>query len=342
LVLNCVALLFSAFLTWRLTKLFGWQTFKRIGASLTVNRVYTLVLVLSIVIQLSLFFIVVAAGLWLDQIYNGAIGKMSIKPAMHKGIIALVLILIIPWLATGWIAVRREIKGPMHVFLFLSFMYLIGFSVMFISPTFRWTFVQWRFFSLMATASVLLAFVSFVFGIVCRMNFGKGLARLLNAQEELPGDDFVPAHTSYYDKDSEDAEKFDFPPSDGPIPTFSVAFGSGPEVPPPAQMKFGSGPTRSMGPRFYSSGNESFEPQPPPFNALPQLAYGYSPQQPQPPQYPQPPQQHSRSLSNGSYGAGVAVPERGLVRQGSGSSQHSMTSSESSGSNGRSKRWVIE
>ncbi|KAF8559361.1 hypothetical protein OG21DRAFT_1480717 [Imleria badia] len=58
LLLNAVALLVSAFLSWGLGKAFGWQTFKRVGASLTISRVYKIVLTLSIVIQLSLFFIV--------------------------------------------------------------------------------------------------------------------------------------------------------------------------------------------------------------------------------------------------------------------------------------------
>ena len=58
-----------------LYQLFGWQTFKRIGASITVNRVYKVVLSLSIVIQLALFFVVVSMALWIDQLCNGFIAK---------------------------------------------------------------------------------------------------------------------------------------------------------------------------------------------------------------------------------------------------------------------------
>lgn len=71
LIFNAVALLVSAFLSWKLFKSFGWQTFKRIGASLTINRVYKLVLVLSIVLQLAFFFMTVTVGLWLDSLFNG-------------------------------------------------------------------------------------------------------------------------------------------------------------------------------------------------------------------------------------------------------------------------------
>lgn len=65
----------------------------------------------------------------------------------------------------------------MFIFLVLSILYLGGWSLMFLSTTFRWSFVTWRFFSVMATASVLLTVTAFVLGIICRFNFGKGLPR---------------------------------------------------------------------------------------------------------------------------------------------------------------------
>jgi hypothetical protein len=71
LVLNVVALFISVFLSWRLVKQFGWQTFKRVGASLSVNHMYKLVLGLSVVLQLSLFFIISSMALWIEQLCNG-------------------------------------------------------------------------------------------------------------------------------------------------------------------------------------------------------------------------------------------------------------------------------
>lgn len=56
-------------------------------------------------------------------------------------------------------------------------LYLAGWSVMFLSTIFRWTFITWPFFSFMATASVVLTLLSAILGVVCRLNFGKGLAR---------------------------------------------------------------------------------------------------------------------------------------------------------------------
>jgi len=239
LILNIVALFISAFLTWKLIKLFGWQTFKRVGASLTVNRIYKTVLTLSIAIQLSLFFIAATAGLWIDQLMNGEIGQMATYKVLYETVCISIIIFLVPWLMTGWFAVRRELRTPMVFFLVLCFIYLCGWSFMFWATTFRWTFVQWRFFSLMASASVALTVVVMILAIICRINFGKGLLRYLQAQETLESE-----VGSNYDYDDYSSEKVHFPSRAATIPTFSVTFGSGSEVPPPSQMKFG--PPKSM------------------------------------------------------------------------------------------------
>lgn len=76
----------------------------------------------------------------------------------------------------GWFAARLEWKFPMLVFLVLSALYLVGWSLMFDSGTFRWTFVQWAFFGAMASVSAILDLIGFIVGIMCRLNFDKGLS----------------------------------------------------------------------------------------------------------------------------------------------------------------------
>jgi len=63
---------------------FGWQTFKRVGASLSVNRMYKIVLTLSIAIQLSLFFMFVTVSLWIDQLMSGTIGDLASFTTLYK------------------------------------------------------------------------------------------------------------------------------------------------------------------------------------------------------------------------------------------------------------------
>jgi hypothetical protein len=76
----------------------------------------------------------------------------------------------------GWFAVRRELRLPMFIFLFLSILYLASWGMMFFSTTFLWTFTTWCFFAVISSASVFLTFMATVLGVVCHFNFGKGLA----------------------------------------------------------------------------------------------------------------------------------------------------------------------
>jgi len=229
---------------------------------------------------------------------------------------------------TGWFAVRRELRIPMLVFLLLSFGYLLGWGAMFASATYRWTFVQWRFFSLMASGSALLTLIAFVLGLICRMNFGKGLPRYLAAQEpifdaSLP-DSFVPP------TEERDPEKIDFPSHAQVIPTFSIAFGSGGDVPPPSQMFVG----HQRGPRLYMGSEEPFE----------QHVDGHLADEP--PNY-------VRSLSSNSHSLEHDGSLPSLARQHSCNSERSLGSSSqttversnsqsSQSSSIHSKRWVIE
>jgi len=335
LALNAIALVVSAYLTWRLMKLFGWQTFKRVGASLTINRIYNVVLVLSIVIQLSFFFIVVSGGLWIDQIANGTIGKLTTQPALFRTIMIVVLILLLPWLMLGWHSVRRESRLTMKAFLLLSLLYLLGWGAMFAAPTFRWTFVQWRFFSIMASASVFLILISLLLGVVCRINFGKGLSRYLNDEELIPDDNdtFAP---QFFEKDSYDVEKVDYPSNLDAIPTFSATFRRDPDISPP----------------------------PPTYITTAQIARSPFEDPVMPNPFEEQPLGHSRSLTVSSQHSTSSEhsehsihssysfirPDGSLARQHSGSSQKSSYSTRSIGSSGspesgrppRSKRWIIE
>ncbi|KAF8912963.1 hypothetical protein CPB84DRAFT_1811945 [Gymnopilus junonius] len=239
LVLNIVALLVSCLLTWKLIKLFGWQTFKRVGASLTINRIYKLVLFLSITIQLSLFFMIVTVSLWVDQLMNSVIGDLASFQKLYKVTSFITL--------AGWFAVRRELRVPMVIFLLLSVLYLGGWGVMFFSTTFRWTFTTWTFFSIMASASVSLTLLAVILGVLCRLNFGKGLARYLNAQQPLGDEEFTPGYHG------SDFEKVSFPNSEKPLPTYT-SFDEDEKVFPPS---FYSGST--LGPRFANKSAEPFE-----------------------------------------------------------------------------------
>ena len=59
---------------------------------MTINRIYQLVLFLSIIIQLSLFFMVVAVALWIDQLWHGKIARLATEVRVYKGVFIAVLL----------------------------------------------------------------------------------------------------------------------------------------------------------------------------------------------------------------------------------------------------------
>lgn len=129
----------------------------------------------------------------------------------------------------------------------------------------------------------------------------------MNAQRRLEDDDLAGDFVS--DDEKGDIEKVDFPSTNGSIPSFSEAFGTGLSFPPAAQMKNGQ-PT-SLDPRSYSTpAHSNLE------------------------QYPQ------ASRAPGTSNQVVMDSEKGLKRQESGSGQDG--SGALNAANPRTKRWVIE
>lgn len=222
LVVNCVSLLVFAFLSWRLIKTFGWQTFKRIGASCLVNRVYKIVLTFSIGLQLTFFFIIASMGIWMDLLCNTVLGSYADLMSLYQAFSILACIIMVPWLWLGWTAVRHETERWMTTFLVVCLLLVAGWAALFGSQTFRWQFNEWRFFSTIIVIAGMLLMITTLLGVVCFYNFGKGLKTFLL---EAENDSFDPSNfTNITSRDVEKQEVVGFPVS-GPIPTYAVAFG---------------------------------------------------------------------------------------------------------------------
>ncbi|KAL5631906.1 hypothetical protein ACGC1H_000065 [Rhizoctonia solani] len=229
-VFNVVFFIAMSILGWRMCRVYGWQTFKRIGASRVMNRAYRLVLAFSIHLQCAVYFIVTSSALWVDELLNGSIACFAEHEAIYKGVVIANILLLLPWLVLGWICVRRENKHMMHAFLFISLLFITAWAAMFASEVYRWVFATWPFFAAMSVASFVVLVATTGLAIVCRYNFKKGLALFLQSQQILPGAEFTDAMP--------DPEKVGFPAQrDGEeLPTFSVAFGRGGVPQPPSQM----------------------------------------------------------------------------------------------------------
>ncbi|ETW83315.1 hypothetical protein HETIRDRAFT_316358, partial [Heterobasidion irregulare TC 32-1] len=85
----------------------------------------------------------------------------------------------------GWFSARREKKTMMIAFLLVGSLFIAGWSVMFDSMIYRFTFVDWPFFGSVTVASFVVMILSMVFGLACRVNFGKGLRDYLDANMHM-------------------------------------------------------------------------------------------------------------------------------------------------------------
>lgn len=192
LVLHIDALLISAYLSWRLYKVYRTQTFRRVGPPKNILRMYRYFLAVLVSIQLSIFILVNAMALWVDQLLHGVIKKLSSHTTVYDGTFILTTILLVPWLMMGWYSVRREWRKLTWVFLAVAFFFLFAWSMMFYSRIYRFTFIDWPFFGAMTVSSFAALLCSTGFAIMCLRNYGKGLAEWIYLEKKFGNDDFEP------------------------------------------------------------------------------------------------------------------------------------------------------
>ena len=172
LVIHILSLFVSAFLTWRLVKLFGWNTFSRLGASRTRDRAFKVSLSLSSSIHLGIFFLGVQACLWIDELRSGVITTSS-KGQFPMGAAVLPLLLILPWVLTGSYAIKAKSQKALVGFAFLTASYTLTTLFFSVSPVYRWTVGRWRFFGIVSALSGLLLLGTFGLTVACLVYWRK-------------------------------------------------------------------------------------------------------------------------------------------------------------------------
>jgi hypothetical protein len=225
LILSCTAMIIFSYLSWALLKVYNSQSQNCVGAPGHINRIYKYFLAVQACLQLEAFVLVTAMGLWIDQLYNTYIGYIAHHTPIYNALYITTAVLLIPWITMGWYAIRREMHVTMICFIGLSFVFLATWSIMFYSQVYRWTFVVWPNLGCYSTASILLIIATMVLGVICRMNFGKGLAQYLHAEDALASANFA---TEVFDRNIEKAGKsLDLPVksptgAEMPMPTYYI------------------------------------------------------------------------------------------------------------------------
>lgn len=202
-VFNILGVFTLGFLSWKLLCVYSSATFSRVGPTLSVQRVYRLVLLFSAGLQVASFFIAASVGLWIAKAAHGSFRALASHGNLYLGAFIVMLLATIPWMFFGWICVRKECKIRFSAFIGLSALMIGISSAMFSSNLYRTIFSSWRFFAVVTvTAFILLALTAFA-GIACFFNFGRGLAHYLQVQQALAGSDFTPV---YFPRDANASE----------------------------------------------------------------------------------------------------------------------------------------
>jgi hypothetical protein len=185
LALNLAGLIISAYLSVTLIKVYTRQSFKVIGASPKIERIQTFFNGVRCVLQFEVFMVLAAMALWIDELSNGPIASVSQHVKVYRTGVITTAVTLWPWIALGWYSIRKESNIGIYLFMAYSFALTFVWSFMYYSFSYRWTFYDWPFFGCFASGSLILLVASFVLGLICRLNFGKGLKQYLNAESAI-------------------------------------------------------------------------------------------------------------------------------------------------------------
>ncbi|KAJ7067005.1 hypothetical protein C8F01DRAFT_1119953 [Mycena amicta] len=224
LTLNVVALLLSAYLSAKLVKIYAANTFNRVGAPPAIIRIYHYFLAVFVSFQISALLLVSVVCLWLDQMINrdNAMSGFTYHRNLYIALSIFTLVFLVPWIMTGWYAVRREWKRLMVSFLALASIVFALWVFMLKSWSFAWTFVNWPFFAIQIVAASISLLSTIFFGIVSYLHFDKGLAHYLYVDNELAKAGFEP---ELFEKDLEKGAQDDWREIGlDDIPTYTLRF----------------------------------------------------------------------------------------------------------------------
>ncbi|KAJ7285050.1 hypothetical protein C8J57DRAFT_1290289 [Mycena rebaudengoi] len=215
LTLNVASLALAIYLSLKLIKVYGANTFNRVGAPKEIIRIYKYFLACFVSFQLSALLLISSVCLWLDKLLNrenAVAGPMTYHRPLYIALSIITLVLLVPWITMGWYAVRREWKRVMIAFLVVSGLVFTSWILM------------WPFMACQIIAASISLMATIIFGIVCLMNMGKGLAHYLYVDDALAKAGFEP---ELFEKDPGE-----IPPSDwreiglDDVPTYTLSFSS--------------------------------------------------------------------------------------------------------------------
>ncbi|KAL0952724.1 hypothetical protein HGRIS_006957 [Hohenbuehelia grisea] len=208
LFINALATFAMAYISLNIYRLYSKASFGRAGTSAIVQRTYKFVLLFSALLQIAGFFNLAAAAIWIDKITTGAVKSIVSHAPIYEGLFIVIAILLIPWMITGWMSVRRESRIMFIVFSLIGSFPLTMTPFMFASDVYSLVFREWPFFATITITAYVLVVSTLATGIFCRLQFGKGLAHFLKVEQQLEDIDFTPVYMSNDPEKQSDSSRF--------------------------------------------------------------------------------------------------------------------------------------
>lgn len=157
-----------AYLSYAVVKEFGWKTYKKIGADISIQRMYRTLQFFVLALKIDIFVQFLVSVFYLIQ--------FSLKQGFKKWtvfVFLVITVLLLPMLYFGRYAVANENRFQM--ILFILFQLCVMFQLILIAVEAMQPGDYWYIWICFVILGMILALTTSVLSFVCMLNFGKGL-----------------------------------------------------------------------------------------------------------------------------------------------------------------------
>ncbi|KAG9311052.1 hypothetical protein JVU11DRAFT_8952 [Chiua virens] len=179
-ILGCsiAALLSMLIFTFKLTKLYSKACLCSVGAPPQIVQSLKWRLWMRVFLQFATLFVLVSAALWYDKRKYDLI-----PPYSQNGLFDAAFYFVAIVRGTHSISTEKHALFLVHALMSIALLLISG--LWFASALYRYEYCTWHFFTGITTVADLFLLITFVLSIICRLNFGKGLAHFLVVEKAL-------------------------------------------------------------------------------------------------------------------------------------------------------------
>ncbi|ORY90844.1 hypothetical protein BCR35DRAFT_349755 [Leucosporidium creatinivorum] len=172
-IVQGLALPLVALVSYKLADRLKWTTFHNTSADRRAARVHTLRLIFEIALLLAAFFVIASQSIWLHELfsYPWSTTTRSSSPRLlgkvYRGFLIAFTVLLGPLIATGWLAVTKQKRWLLLVFLAGNLAFLAHALFLTTQRVYMMTSSAFRFLTFLRAVAVVFTSATLVIGIIC-------------------------------------------------------------------------------------------------------------------------------------------------------------------------------